>query len=1101
MKKIILVFFALTIFKSYTQKPITIIKTGKVLDLRDSKVRKTDEIKIVDCCKESIWGKRTYTLNKAIKSLPDKIEANLGTFQCKEKTDFRVCYNCTAGCNKAIIEYQVYRYGTMNFISKSSVKSCGNYSVTMPSAAGYYGININAYCDKRLCKSLTYYFNVDCKNSRDSIILVSPSPYCPSNTNTPKFIWMDSLKNERKYNYTLKVVEMNIGDTRLSEFDKRKTLFEIRNIKSSNIKFPEKIERLKMGKLYAYKVQKYYQEELVAQSEIFPFIVVDPNLPFINEMLCCQSNLLQNGAFTDGVVNGVLDEMGKANSWKTTYGKPIVVKSDDGCGEPNYFNISGSAKRGSSITQPVKLQKGKHYRLTACVRLCKETKLDYAFVNAVAYNGTLPTNGLHPLPNKSVAKMGWSGRIKAKSWVTFTMPVFSSTIDFEKIAIYCTSENEEMVSLDIDKICLQETNDSLSCDDFQYSENGSLIIPSALANADIRNRDTTYYEDKRGRLTDLYSNYNGTTSFYQTDDPCSSIGGSIPDEVLNVNMNDSLMNMGIKGGIAELDSILNNIIQDTDKPTTLKPIAPPNVDCEQSYKPDPSQPFSGRDIIFVHGLNLSHLCERASGEQGAQRNWPDDASEFYGSGYYKQKAIDGWSDHIKEWLMLRGAKNRYLIVAYNCSQRADVAAHAILTQISDAMSSNGTGVELLDDKRGRECFGKDAVIISHSTGALVTDIAMAIAEKSKNDPIVQARFGNVGYISNSIKVHLAPNGAFRGSKMATVFLASQSALDINSPITKMTACGDYPFLDPLKMSTTAYQSILIDLQPAVATALWMPLINAFNKTTTITLAGGHSIGTYEMEDYPLVNIALHPGFDDGVLTMGSQSANPWLETGPFPVGYNRKPGVYKLYDMGIAYQSIPRANRYFYHQSLFTPPPFVGGASTPYLSPTGMRQPVLNVPPLTNPENRMPNHYSFLQSASDHYLGTRGRSNKEGYNTTNHNFSSGFRLYNYNYYDGGDKFNNGKHWEESLVITNPSLFTNGFINPSVINLPEEVVRGEYVDWEVWGPKFRFRKPFQIDIIWDLLFHIRFTIWERKYHLMSDTETECQMSYMYKYILR
>ena len=256
-----------------------------------------------------------------------------------------------------------------------------------------------------------------------------------------------------------------------------------------------------------------------------------------------------------------------------------------------------------------------------------------------------------------------------------------------------------------------------------------------------------------------------------------------------------------------------------------------------------------------------------------------------------------------------------------------------------------------------------------------------------------------------------------------------------------------------------------------------------------------------MEDYPLVNIALHPGFDDGVLTMGSQSANPWLETGPFPVGYNRKPGVYKLYDMGIAYQSIPRANRYFYHQSLFTPPPFVGGASTPYLSPTGMRQPVLNVPPLTNPENRMPNHYSFLQSASDHYLGTRGRSNKEGYNTTNHNFSSGFRLYNYNYYDGGDKFNNGKHWEESLVITNPSLFTNGFINPSVINLPEEVVRGEYVDWEVWGPKFRFRKPFQIDIIWDLLFHIRFTIWERKYHLMSDTETECQMSYMYKYILR
>ena len=103
---------------------------------------------------------------------------------------------------------------------------------------------------------------------------------------------------------------------------------------------------------------------------------------------------------------------------------------------------------------------------------------------------------------------------------------------------------------------------------------------------------------------------------------------------------------------------------------------------------------------------------------------------------------------------------------------------------------------------------------------------------------------------------------------------------------------------------------------------------------------------------------------------------------------------------------------------------------------------------------------------------------------------------NYDYYS-----QSGRHWEESLVITNPNVFTKGLINPSVINLPEEKVRGEYVDWEVWGPKLRFRRPFQIDLIWDLLFHIRFTLWERKYHLMADSETECEMGYMYKYILR
>jgi hypothetical protein len=931
-----------------------------------------------------------------------------------------------------------------------------------------------------------------------AIQLIFPTPYCPTKTLTPTFQWksLKSLQSKAIITYEFTLAEMNLSDTTMDDFDKRKIIANIKGLKNDSIIFPKSIQNLEMKKLYGWQIKQFENDVLTYVSMPFPFYIIDYKLPFdISKLLCCRKSILKNGDFMDGAIGGKLSGGGKAGDWQNSYGSPYVVKSEDGCGTPNYIMLSGNKQKGSAISQNAKIQKGKHYRITACVRICKEMKnVDYLYINAVAFNGILHSNGSHPLPSSSVAIIGWSGKIKSKEWITFSMPVWTPNKDFQNIAIYCTSESEDLsVCADIDKICMQETNDSIPCDDYNYDEDGNVIIPKDLT-LNIGKIDTTYYETKNGRLIDLYEGYDGTTSFYKSNDQCASIGGKVPESILKYNMDDTLKMLGFNGGVKELEEILQKGYKDNSPQTKLKPIdGLKNSTCERSYIPDVNLPFSGRDIIFVHGLNLDHLCQRASGVKDAQQNWPKDKAAFYGNGYYKTLAVNTWLDHIHEWLRSKGYNNRILVVAYNCSQRADVAAHAILTQIRDAMN-DGTGVDFVKgDKRENKCFGKDAIIISHSAGGLVTDIAMSIAEKSKYDPIIQKRFGNVGYISNNIKLHVGLHAAFRGSKMASIYVASQTVPVLNTIFASNTACSGFP-IDGLEMSKVTLGSILIDLQPSVATALWLPIIST-SPVSTITVAGGHSFGVPELA--PFMNVAIHPGFDDGVLTMGSQSANPWFETGAYPVGYLRQSGIYKLYDLGIDHGIGKRANHYFLNQTLFCSPPFVAGTSTAYLSPTGMVQPVLSVPIISNPENRLPNHFSFLQSASDHYRGPRGKSTSEGYQKLFHNSTSGFKPLNYDYHNA-----NGRHWEESLVITNNKVFTKGLINPSILNLPEETVKGEYIDFDVYGPQFSIKCcPFKFKMWWGPMFHVRITIWERKYHLLSGCDTECELCYVYNYVLR
>lgn len=109
------------------------------------------------------------------------------------------------------------------------------------------------------------------------------------------------------------------------------------------------------------------------------------------------------------------------------------------------------------------------------------------------------------------------------------------------------------------------------------------------------------------------------------------------------------------------------------------------------------------------------------------------------------------------------------------------------------------------------------VVVSHSTGGLVTDVAMSAA--------AQVKSLNAAYIPKYCKAHIAVQGAHIGSRLATAAIALSGYLNISAP----------PWLWPLVRQIlvqmndppsnvphspfgfqTLVGSVLVDLVPLVA---------------------------------------------------------------------------------------------------------------------------------------------------------------------------------------------------------------------------------------------------------------------------------------------
>lgn len=957
----------------------------------------------------------------------------------------------------------------------------------------HHRINGNARIDKYDAVNVDSISILPCYP--DSLILIAmfPNSDCATKSNRPRFEWEIQLpkRNFSEIRYDVTVVEMAEEDTSLTAFDTKKPLYFEKDILEKQVEFPSNIQKLEMNKTYAWRTRAYEDGKLIVSSEIKLFYIVDYNLPFdINEIICCQNNLISNGKFEIGNEVGTLGVQGSVDNWQRAYGSPFVKPDNNGCDSKGYIQLTGNKSFGSGIKQSFqpnnKIVQGKYYRFSACVKLLDVPRTPKKVrVKAFAFNSTITSTGAHPLPNSDRALIGWSGDITSNEWETKSFTVWKATKNFDNVLVFAyTNSADSTAYCEVDNICLVETNDTNSCNNYVYNENGPIIEETLLY-------DTTYhYSDEYiGFTSDLYPEFNtATDTWYPLNDPCASIGGTVPEEAMNVNLNDTLANQGFEGGVERLDSILDlEFAEPPINQKTLSPIPPVPLDCKgKQFVYDPNQPFGGRDIIFVHGLQLKHLCDKKNGVQGAHDDWPDSYYEFHDpNGYFKKKANENWEDHIETWLTRTGATNRYMTVAYNCSQPLDVAAHAMLSQIQLAME-HGVGVQFAnlhpntnpdnkDSLNDKSCFGRNAIIISHSTGGLVTDVAMSIAEKSKTDLNIQNRYGNCGILVDNMKAHLAFHPALLGSKMATAYLALQYGL--LGPFINRAVCNDLVEISP-EMFTITHQSILRDLVPLVAKFKWGPYVNT-SPVPTITISGGHAIGADKAN---ILNVAIHPGLDDGVVTMSSQAGNPNFETGKVPSGYFRNGLFTKVFDMGI---EKGRAILYYLHQTLFTSPNgYVGGAAISHLSPTGMVQPVGTIIPITSCENRYDNHYSFIQSASDHYIGPRGHSpnHPDNYVKSNHTNSTGFKPPNYLY-----KFGEGVHCEEVRTITSNDIYTKGLVG--------------YI------PMVEHKKSLDIEICIKIKFLNfkkclpKIPIWRRTYHTLEGSKENCECSYAYKYVLR
>jgi hypothetical protein len=680
------------------------------------------------------------------------------------------------------------------------------------------------------------------------------------------------------------------------------------------------------------------------------------------------------------------------------------------------------------------------------------------------------------------------------------------------------------------------------CDDEEalVDGNGTVMLPD---NVDLDSPPTFEYVDQElGNVADIYSGANTTIDSWCHDYPCKpAIGGAIPKDI-DPNLDSELVEQGIEGVSA--DDIVKQLtswekmIAKKQSKTPIKwkgPAAPTYTGPANPHQPEHGgkYAFGGRDIVFVHGLKLEHIFDRISGnDPRASVKWkqptsfPADSTnpEFY-TGYYHERAALTWSGHIAEFLKNKGYKNRFLIVSYNCGDRLEVAVKSILAQIGDAMVY-GTGVvdPLKPYAPPPKDFGTPSfVIVSHSLGSLVTDVALSAAAQV---PIL-----NAAYIPKHCKAHIAVQGAHRGSKYATAAIALSGYLAISTPpwVWPLVRQIFVQMNDPpseVPLSPFGFQtfigSTLVDLVPLVAQQRWGSYVRN-TPVRTLTVVGAHP--TF-LRPFKYV---LLPGFDDAVVTIDSQVANP-NNVLLWPSGFRTDAaGLVKNFDMGVfgvgpntnvsvniggsvfsfsvnitstslnspfrarGYYTDQKFDRFFsyFNVQSFPVPYFFAAGATPYISPTGMLQTITgeyargsgNHPLSANPLNRNPNIFSFLQSASDHFKGT-------------HDQIGGFNGVSY----GNSPFyftaNGERNFEETRVITDAAVYSpftmpygdnEPLLRPQNMAPVVERIRGLRVTFTV-----KFFKKSRTRTLW---------IWKRRYHLLDGWETKRQFDYVYESVLK
>ncbi len=657
------------------------------------------------------------------------------------------------------------------------------------------------------------------------------------------------------------------------------------------------------------------------------------------------------------------------------------------------------------------------------------------------------------------------------------------------------------------------------------------ILPAGLTTNDV---DIVDVSNRLGNLQELYPEFDTSLATWYTNLHCpQSLGGTVPDDVTNDDGSAALLEIGISNvtpaeismSVSNWTVAISSVANATNDDTlaTAPAVGPPFYPPEHPHCVDPSYQyaFGGRDIIFVHGLKLDHIRDKIVHVPGADAMWntttqfPADTvnPQFYNSdGYFKMIAQCNWDlktngvplmingqpaeGHITRFLADHHYMNRYIYVAYPCTEPLSVAVQAVLTQISDAMHF-GTGVVDPTGHNDTNNFGTPSfVIVAHSTGNLVSDVALSAAVLHPNL--------NADYIPRYCKGFISYDAIFSGSDLATVAMALAGFVSDLPNVTKSWFCpyanialhglgntfpcsgvpGEYDWgcggtIDAINAS------ILLDLVPPVTQHRWGPYERQA-PVRILTVCGGHPSALK-----PLKHMIM-PGFDDGVTTIDSQVGNPNLWKN-WPSTFVPKSLLWPnadVYDKGVAkaLESPHRARGYWKDQVQEGGLGRVASGATPYISPSGMRQPVFidddQLHPEFNPWNRYTNHFSFLQSASDHFGGYNGNPAFGGFNPLGPYYQD--TKFNPNFEDFYLEFN----WEESNVIFDNRVYEN-YQMPYPGDDAPLIGKGCMPENDVWmrGKYWKLRKRGK-----------KHWLWFRYYDLLPNSYDKMGCNYVYESVL-
>jgi len=700
---------------------------------------------------------------------------------------------------------------------------------------------------------------------------------------------------------------------------------------------------------------------------------------------------------------------------------------------------------------------GKYYQLKFSLK--HEGKSDFQ-IKALAFNGML--DDLQPDANTSIIAV--TGIMTHQgNWIKITLNPWKANSDFSSLAIALVNDQNQTVNALIDRVCLVEVNGGGCGEEVDVTIN----VPDGF---DINDSDpvVTDFEYLLGTVADLYPTEDVSNSEWFLEGnsstlECTTVGESTYTPEEEAEFEDAESN---DSEISDLHDDLDQWIKDhnntsayDNNDTNLTTITPVNTEKCTERIVDYTKPFSGRDIVYVHGLQKDAIddLKRLPWNKKHEGRWPINPNAFTSHGSYYSVARPYWEDHIVQTLgSMTSPSNSYMIATWSGLQRAKIGINAILHEIRDARSGNNDLVQLSDNaKNNRQCFGDNGIVfVTHSTGGTLISLMFGNMEIHKNDP------GYVNYVDPGLRelfdAQVGFNAAYRGSAVATAgLMTTHSAL--------------YP--------TEAIKSVLVDLGVPLVSYINSTIMNRSQKPTLMLIgseAGKHNGGTNTGGRIFL------KGYNDTVLASWSQAAHRkirpkyWIDRDKRRLLLDKGASVHKRVHMVRKGRFLSAHKRRYYVSAAF--------------APSGMLQDAIFAG-YVHPRVYINNHFPIIQTTGDHF---------DNVNFVSNNGKNYYKPKNTN------EFNN----EETSVVMHPSLYANHYLSTEFQNLQQA-----WVKKKTWGFNFLKLSWVRQDIIlfghvvgwwhapkitWHYYEYIK---WKRTYHLLKDYKTKNGADYMYKYLLR